>query len=241
MDEFQKDTYDFIFSLFEDGIKRDKAVAMMRDIPGFYDELGSSLARAYHQAYRGGLADHTALVCLDGYHSALTKPYIGVERDDILLACLMHDFDKIGHYTQSIPQIAHDDIEAVNFAGKYGLRNPEIQDGMLLAHGGWSKAKGVEHPAIAVYTHAADMLGSHVTRIKQGKPEKSKDTTRGLIRGVMKEIIKTKLSGTKINGSCPVCKVNLTYDQSATESKKVECGSCNTKYLVRAGIILAVK
>jgi hypothetical protein len=223
----------FIFSLFEDNVKRDKAVAMMDTIPGFYDELASGLAHAYHQAYPGGLADHTALVCLDGYHSALTKPYIGVDRDDILLAALMHDFDKIGSYTPSIPVIAHDDIQAVNFAEKFGLRNSEIQDGIILAHGGWSKAKVKEHPAIAVYTHAADMLASHVT--------KAVKDTRERIRDVMKEIVKLRLSGTKINGVCPVCKANLSSETSVTESKKVECNTCNTKYLVRSGVILAVR
>lgn len=220
MDEFHKDVFGFIFSLFEDNVKRDKAVAMMETIPGFYDEMASGLAHAYHQAYPGGLADHTALVCLDGYHSALTKPYIGVEKDDILLVCLMHDFDKIGHYTSSIPVIAHDDIQAVNFAEKFGLRNSNIQDGMILVHGGWSKAKVKEHPAIAVYAHAADMLGSHVT--------KTVKDTRDRIRDIMKEIVKMRLSGTKINGSCPVCKAVLTSETGVTESKKVECNTCNT-------------
>lgn len=104
---------------------------------------------------------------------------------------------------------------------------------MILVHGGWSKAKVKEHPAIAVYAHAADMLGSHVT--------KTVKDTRDRIRDIMKEIVKMRLSGTKINGSCPVCKAVLTSETGVTESKKVECNTCNTKYLVRSGVILAVR
>jgi hypothetical protein len=233
LDEFHKDVFNFIFSLFEDKVKRDKAVAMMDTIPGFYDELASGLAHAYHQAYPGGLADHTALVCLDGYHSALTKPYIGVDRDDILLAALMHDFDKIGSYTPSIPVIAHDDIQAVNFAEKFGLRNSNIQDGMILVHGGWSKAKVKEHPAIAVYAHAADMFAAHVT--------KTVKDTRERIRDVMKEIVKLRLAGTKLNGCCPVCRAPVVTEPGTVESFKIYCITCNTRYLVRSGVILAVR
>ena len=185
MDKFQREVYDFIFSLFENEVVKDKAKDMMKDINiGFFEELSSSRKWCYHQCYEGGNADHTALATLDAYHSAITKKWMNIDTDDILITGLAHDIDKIGKYTKSLKVYARDDIETVNFLKEKGLHNNNIQDGVILAHGGWSRCKNVEHPPISIYMHAADMYGSHAI--------KTMEETRERIVDIIEEISRIK-------------------------------------------------
>ena len=204
MERFHKEVYDFILNLFKSDVKRKKMKKLLVETKGFFKELASSLKYAYHQAYEGGLADHVALVTLDAYHSAITKPWAGINPDDILIVGLCHDLDKVGAYLPEYKRICYNDKQTVMHMDKYVLRNNETQDGVILAHGGWAgikdpRLRGITHPAIAVYSHAADMLGSHVT--------KTRNDTRNKIREVMKA----------------VCDLVIPKEIRTTEKEMVEC------------------
>lgn len=225
MDEFQKDVYNFIFQLFESKNVMEKCQKTIEKLGNrFFDEKA---AIKYHQAYEGGLADHTALVTLDAYHSAYTKKWSKINVDDALVVGLFHDIDKIGKYDGN--PLCKDDIEVVNYIQERELLNPTIQDGLILIHGGWSNCKGVEHPAIAVYCHAADMLGSHVTKTDM-------DTRKKIVM-LMGEIAALKIVGLKIEESCFFCngKVLQRVATSKTipvNSTNFECLTCKTIYIV---------
>ena len=186
MDQFHKDVYDFILDLFTSDVKKKKAKKLLIEAKGFFKEQASKKYPCYHQCYEGGLADHTALVCLEGYHSVITKPWCGVDPDDMLIVGLFHDLDKVGLYMKEFTRIAHNDKETIFHVEKYGLRSNETQDGIILAHGGWAglgepSLRGITHPPIAVYAHAADMFASHVT--------KTMVETRNRIREIMAAIL----------------------------------------------------
>jgi hypothetical protein len=191
MDEFQEKIYHFILDLFESTKTRNRVVEMINKVEGYFQEKSSTM---YHQVYPGGNADHTFLATLDMYHSAITKPWAKIEPDDILVVGLSHDIDKIGKYTDAIPREVKSDRGIVYFIEKYFLRSKETQDGIIMAHGGWSHYKG-EHSPIGIYTHAGDMLASHATRDKD--PKKDKELTRMRTLEIIEEIHKLTGKGLK--------------------------------------------
>ena len=222
MDTFQKSVYKFIFSLFTSKIIKKKAYKAFKEIAfPFFEELGSSRNYHYHHCYTGGLADHTALVVLDACHSIVSKPWLNIDINDMIVVCMFHDLDKVGYYTGGLKRYSKNDIATVDFLENFGLRNNEIQDGVLLIHGGWSRAKVSEHPQIAVYAHCADMLSSHVA--------KAQAETRKKIKEIMKEILKIKYRGTTLNSNCLVC--NNVLDVSSN-LEKIKCDECHTIYYV---------
>lgn len=186
MEQFHKDVYDFILDLFASEVKKKKAKKLLVEAKGFFEEQASKKVPCYHQCYEGGLADHTALVCLEAFHTVITKPWCGVDPDDILIVGLFHDLDKVGLYMKEFKRVANNDRGTVLHVEKYGLRNVNTQDGIVLAHGGWAgiyekSLRGITHPPIAVYAHAADMFASHVT--------KTRVETRNRIREIMAAIL----------------------------------------------------
>jgi len=193
MEKFHEDVYRFIYALITNPEVKKKVKTVMNELGSrFFDCLA---ATKYHQCYEGGLADHTALVVLEAYHMAVTKKWLKLDTDNVIIAALFHDIDKIGnpYYGNAShgPMVASDDIGVVKYIDRFGLVNGQVQDGIILAHGGWSKAKGVDHPAISIVVHAGDMLASHATRIEVTASKKSDvDVTRDKITLVMKRILK---------------------------------------------------
>jgi hypothetical protein len=182
MEPFHEKVYDFIFTLFDSDIVKEKVEDTFSEIgEGFFYELASSKKFSYHQAYIGGLADHVALATLDAYHFVLTKPWFGIKTDDILVAALFHDLDKVGRYSREIERLSTSDRQTAKFLEGRAMLNNNILEGVLLAHGGWSNCKDVEHTAIAVCMHAGDMMASHVT--------KRRAETREIIKKIMNKIM----------------------------------------------------
>lgn len=203
MEKFHEDVYNFIYALISSTEVKSKVKTLMNELGSrFFMCRASNPNKAYHQEYEGGLADHTALAVLDAYHTATVKPWMKVDKDDVIVAALFHDLDKIGSpFTGNAehgPRVAADDVAAVRYLERFGLRNPNIQDGIILAHGGWSKVK-VEHPPIAIIVHAADMLASHATKSEKDTREKinriMKLILKKIERDIAKESIKVKSRG----------------------------------------------
>jgi 23S rRNA maturation-related 3'-5' exoribonuclease YhaM len=195
MEKFHEDVYRFIYAMITSPEVKKKVRTVMNELGSRFFECQA--AAKYHQDYEGGLADHTALVVLDAYHSAITKKWMRVDPDDAIVSALFHDLDKIGnpHHGNANhgPSVANDDIAVVEYLDKFGLRNAQIQDGIILAHGGWSKVKDVEHPPIAIIVHAADMLASHATKTEKDTREKIERIMKLLLKILDKRIAKERI------------------------------------------------
>ena len=192
MEKFHEDVYRFIYAMIMSPEVKKKVNTLMNELGSRFFECQA--AKKYHQDYEGGLADHVALVVLDAYHTAVSKPWMKLDTDDVIVAALFHDLDKIGNPWNGNenhgPMVARDDIGVVEFLEKFGLRNPNIQDGIILAHGGWSKAKGVEHPPIAICVHGADMLASHATKTEKDTREKINRIMKVVLKRLDREVAK---------------------------------------------------
>jgi hypothetical protein len=246
MDKFIEDTYEFIFELFENDVIKKKVRELLGDLGNnFFEERASGAKYQHHHYYEGGLAEHSAQVALDGYHSLLTKPWIKLPKDHILISGLLHDLDKVGRYTRELSPIVGDnawkvsDIMVIDFIrDNYGLMNGQIQDGILLAHGGWVKNYNGEHPPISIFTHCADMYASHAI--------KNKIDTRKKIQQMMKEITKIKLVGASTNGRCYICNTKLLQPVKKVDgyprlTDTFNCPACELKYVIQEKKIIHVE
>jgi len=168
---------------------------------GFFQEQGS---KNRHQAYKGGLADHSFAVALESYHSAASKPYLCVDTDDAIIAGLFHDLDKMGHVPHTL-RIKNDD-ETCKMLALFGLLNEQVKNGIFFAHGGWStdpdkvcplcKQESFRtglHQHIAIIVHEADMIASQIIKTER--------ETQRLIVNILCSILRESRGN-----NCPFCK-----------------------------------
>jgi len=180
METYHRETFRYIFSLFENQKLKAAVENVFEKHKLFF--FREQAAKMYHQNYPGGLADHTALTTLISYYMAKTQQYMNVPSDDALISALFHDWEKIGMFIRDNPRLFKDDQLVINYLEQQKIiteTTRHIANGIVFAHGGWSRVQG-QHFPIAIIIHYADMASSQNI--------KTQEKTRTCIEAVKKQI-----------------------------------------------------
>ena len=232
----QDEIYGFILSLVVKQNTRASIEKMVRTISReFFNEKASSVPK-YHQCYQGGLADHTALVCLVSYHTVYMNPAFMMDSDKVLIAALCHDLDKLGKYTPFEHSLKNDD-EVMSFLGTFNLLDDEIRNGILFAHGLWTKKnQEMARQPISIIIHFADMVSSQIFK-ERAPTNKAIDEYIEyikMLKGDDGEVPTIVEDVTKIESkTCPKCKRQLLHVQdpnSEIQSNFWDCLKCQLRY-----------
>lgn len=161
--------FTLVFSCISDEKTRAKAISIFKEHEKeVYTGFGSGDS---HQSYVGGLADHTLLVSLFAMDMASKLPdilFVSCKLDDVIVASLFHDFDKIGKYDKPQNRLYGGPIEVYSMLVDNGLQSPGMRDGIIHAHGGWSDYKEEPYGLVSIVVHAADMMASRVIKDQAG-------------------------------------------------------------------------
>jgi len=158
-----KDDLHRVAMLVTDTRKRQKTI----DILLFHEEklsTGKGSDDAHH-AYAGGLFDHVVLATILAYRMATRLPdflLFTCKLDDVVIASLFHDFDKISKYDDPNNREFFTPLDIYAMLVDHGLSSNGIRDGILHSHGGFGGYKDEPYGMTAIMLHAADMIASHV-------------------------------------------------------------------------------
>jgi hypothetical protein len=215
-----------VLCLIKDTEIRNRAEKLLKDIAAqFFSEAASSTPR-YHQAYPGGLGDHSLAVAFEAYFLTATRPHLDVDLNSSIISGLFHDIDKLGRYLTKGQLTIMDDYETCKFLAKYGLMNDYVQNGIHFAHGGWArepdgKLKQGTHTFTAIITHDADMTASQQV--------KDYFQTRKLIVGSLNRIC--WLNSLKNSKACPFCDTPFLTPDTLT------CSGCKVSFKRKDGLL----
>lgn len=234
MNDFQTRTYNYILDLFTDPQVRTKAMEVLTEFGSPFFKNPASPNKGLHQCYDGGLADHTALCCLAGYFLAFTNPLLGLYLDDVLVACMFHDLNKI--------RKGMEDDETCTILGKFGLLNETVRHGVVYAHGGWSKARRTRHRPIAVIVHCADMIAAHVFRHSEDTKAAIKQYRQyiDLFRLEEADMPIPKPEKPRMEHKCPKCGGSLMQvadPKTAKMSPFWDCLKCRLRYTIKEPVV----
>lgn len=152
-----------VLSLVSDIKKREKTIEIFVKYYGQFCTGKGSGHR--HHPYDGGLADHTMLVALLAWDFARKLPdflYFTCNTDDIVMAAIFHDFDKMGKYQEPEERPFSSPLDVYSMLVDNGLSSKGLRDGIIHAHGGWSDYKDEPFGMVSILVHAADMVASHI-------------------------------------------------------------------------------
>lgn len=126
-----------------------------------------------HHYYPGGLLDHTMLttiLAVIDVKRCVTELRTLCNLDDVIIACIFHDFDKIVSCGQHVYRTK---LEVVGMLENEGILNVGIRDGILHSRGGWSAYQEQESGMAGITVHRNCMIASAIF--------KDKDVTERLI------------------------------------------------------------
>ena len=229
MSKEQKELYTYIFDLFADGVKRDGARDLLFDNRETFFKAQASSNAGLHQAYEGGLADHTALCTLVAWFTAFMNPGLCVNPDDVLIAALFHDLTKC--------RKGFDDPWTLTQLEKKGIYSDDIAHGILYAHGGWSKWNKIRHRPIAIIIHFGDMIASQYYR-NQEHTRIGIDEYRNYINmfkeeSKMEAQVNTETEKVDTRPACPTCGkflLQLADPLNNQMSPFWDCLRCKVRY-----------
>jgi len=161
-------TFTDLVMIIDDVVKRKHALKLLNEYETYMWCTPASAGS--HHYYDGGLADHvmltTILAVLD-IKSSVSEIAVLYDLDDVIIASLFHELDKIP--TSGVKT----KFEIVEIIEKHGILNENVRDGILHSYGGYSPYQEKECGMSGIIVHKCCMIASRVF--------KSRDLTRKLI------------------------------------------------------------
>lgn len=152
---------DIINTIRDKNIRENCLRAFMKYEKLFSESSGSRSHK--HHDYIGGLYDHTLLVSLIVITTIKNAPFeirSLYNYDDVIIACIFHDFDKLNDKDTG-DRVFAGFHEVIEFLDSHDLSTPRTRDGILRSHGGFSGFTD-EYGSTSILLHYADMLATHV-------------------------------------------------------------------------------